>query len=131
MYGVVLWSDPQKRQAVVWCSDHGDLAYVQSRDCMDAEGDLPKAGTSCVIEFHNQNGLRVCKKLTPMTEEALPDLPNILHNEAKPHTADAPKGNPPLPRKTARPAASHKRVDTRSIPVNAANCDKAIIPKSG
>ncbi len=27
MYGVVLWSDPDARKAVIWCEDHGDLAF--------------------------------------------------------------------------------------------------------
>ncbi len=27
MLGVVLWSDSAARKAVIWCEDHGDLAY--------------------------------------------------------------------------------------------------------
>lgn len=27
MIGVVLWSDPQECKAVIWCEDHGDLAF--------------------------------------------------------------------------------------------------------
>ena len=27
MYGVVLWSDKDDSRAVIWCEDHGDLAY--------------------------------------------------------------------------------------------------------
>jgi cold shock CspA family protein len=27
MYGVVLWSDQADGKAVIWCEDHGDLAY--------------------------------------------------------------------------------------------------------
>lgn len=27
MYGVVLWSDQIKNRAVIWCEDHGDLAF--------------------------------------------------------------------------------------------------------
>lgn len=27
MYGVVLWSDNEERKAVIWCEDHGDLAF--------------------------------------------------------------------------------------------------------
>ncbi len=27
MLGVVLWSDKKERKAVLWCDDHGDLAY--------------------------------------------------------------------------------------------------------
>ena len=27
MFGVVLWSDTADRQAVIWCQDHGELAF--------------------------------------------------------------------------------------------------------
>jgi len=29
MYGVVLWSDTRENKAVIWCEDHGDLAYYR------------------------------------------------------------------------------------------------------
>lgn len=28
MFGVVLWSDPCVSKAVIWCEDHGDLAFL-------------------------------------------------------------------------------------------------------
>ncbi len=31
-YGVILWSDPAIRQAVIWCEDSGDLAYYEAPD---------------------------------------------------------------------------------------------------
>ncbi len=41
MFGVVLWHDEQKRKAVIWCEDHGDLAFCRntgptSQDGLDA-----------------------------------------------------------------------------------------------
>lgn len=30
MIGVILWSDPADNKAVIWCEDHGDLAYMSS-----------------------------------------------------------------------------------------------------
>ena len=27
MYGVVLWSESRSKRAVIWCEDHGDLAF--------------------------------------------------------------------------------------------------------
>lgn len=29
MYGVVLWSNTEEKKAVIWCEDHGDLAYYR------------------------------------------------------------------------------------------------------
>ena len=36
MYGVVLWSDKQDRNALIWCEDHGDLAYFRQDDALDS-----------------------------------------------------------------------------------------------
>ncbi|MBY5932854.1 hypothetical protein KUV51_07570 [Tateyamaria omphalii] len=33
MIGVILWSDPAKAKAVIWCEDHGDLAFLSADDC--------------------------------------------------------------------------------------------------
>lgn len=30
MYGVILWSDPDIGQAVIWCEDRGDLVFYQA-----------------------------------------------------------------------------------------------------
>lgn len=32
MFGVVLWSDEQEQKAVIWCEDHGDLAFYRNTD---------------------------------------------------------------------------------------------------
>ena len=32
MFGVVLWSDPADRKAVIWCEDQGDLAFYRHSD---------------------------------------------------------------------------------------------------
>ncbi|MEL6464435.1 MAG: hypothetical protein AAFQ58_05660 [Pseudomonadota bacterium] len=33
MIGVILWSDPAAEKAVIWCEDHGDLAFLSRDDC--------------------------------------------------------------------------------------------------
>lgn len=30
MYGVILWSDPDVGQAVIWCEEQGDLVYYEA-----------------------------------------------------------------------------------------------------
>lgn len=32
MFGVVLWTDTTGLRAVIWCEDHGDLAYYNGPD---------------------------------------------------------------------------------------------------
>lgn len=44
MFGVVLWSDQKDSKAVIWCEDHGDLAFcsasVDEQGCVLDTGDL-------------------------------------------------------------------------------------------
>ena len=48
MLGIVLWSSSDRRKAVVWCEDHGPLAYLTGSairhppDPWPAEGDVVK-----------------------------------------------------------------------------------------
>ena len=44
MIGVILWSSPAKEKAVIWCEDHGSLAYLQGRDNLAFACDWPDAG---------------------------------------------------------------------------------------
>ncbi|WP_299844628.1 hypothetical protein [uncultured Roseovarius sp.] len=39
MFGVVLWSDQVRNRAVIWCEDHGDLAFFNG----DSNGALDGA----------------------------------------------------------------------------------------
>ncbi len=44
MYGLVLWSDADAGKAVIWCEDHGDLAFYREpetgADILLGAGDL-------------------------------------------------------------------------------------------
>ena len=35
MFGVVLWCDALVSRAVIWCEDHGDLAYFRRADTVE------------------------------------------------------------------------------------------------
>lgn len=35
MFGVVLWCDALANKAVIWCEDHGDLAYFRQTDAVE------------------------------------------------------------------------------------------------
>lgn len=49
MLGVVLWSDPSERKAVIWCEDHGDLAYFSDSD--GAATEMPEIDAGDLVDF--------------------------------------------------------------------------------
>ena len=78
MYGLVLWSDPEHRQAVIWCEDHGDLAFFRADP--DRDNHALRAGDliSCVPE--RSGGLRLVRAFELVTAGHRPDLGEALRS---------------------------------------------------
>mgnify|MGYP005857319171 CR=1 FL=1 len=59
MLGVVVWSDGKQKSAVIWCEDHGDLAFVD-RDSGAAPSHPHLApGDLVAFDLSAQNGIRL------------------------------------------------------------------------
>ena len=75
MYGVVLWTDQRQNRAVIWCEDHGDLAFYRGAEGCDAAmtaGDL--------VEFDLRDGGDIRLADTPrlITQRSHPTLTTEL-----------------------------------------------------
>lgn len=71
MYGVVIWSDQSTNRAVIWCEDHGDLAYFKG-DVMGTEASAISPGD--LVEFD----------LTSSDERRLADAPRLIARKTHP-----------------------------------------------
>ena len=58
MYGVVLWADQTDNQAVVWCEDHGDLAYWHDNGSPHYDGPCLDAGDLIQFDLMQDRNLR-------------------------------------------------------------------------
>ena len=47
MLGVVIWSDESSKKAVIWCEDHGDLAFYKEQDA----DEVIMLGAGDLVEF--------------------------------------------------------------------------------
>ncbi len=63
MYGVVLWSDKEDRKAVIWCEDHGDLAFYSGRK--ESVFDGPQLDAGDFVQFQLNESLDVRVALDP------------------------------------------------------------------
>lgn len=118
MFGVVLWSDEQDEKAVIWCEDHGDLAFYSNTGSnlhvgLDA-GDWVQFDMT--MEHHQRfahNPRLVCEGVYPDLADALcatshltsqslaPPLPNAKSCES----SQRPRGSAQiLPFSQVRPA---------------------------
>ncbi len=81
MLGLVLWCDGTARRALIWCEDHGDLAWYDAGGEGAAAvpvraGDLVRVGVSAAP------GLRRAWALRIVARGAHAELPRLLSRDA-------------------------------------------------
>ncbi|MDQ7069427.1 MAG: hypothetical protein Q9M48_01535 [Rhodobacterales bacterium] len=97
MYGVVLWSDTDEQKAVIWCEDHGDLAFYNAKDDLSGDagedsvfdGVMMDAGDLVHFEISEKRHLRYVRNPRLISEDEYSTLAQGL-NHAAPETANAP-----------------------------------------
>lgn len=72
MFGVVLWSDVKDRKAVIWCEDHGDLAFYRQRQ--EDSGVGLDAGDWVQFDLTVERHLRFAHNPRLVAEGMVPDL---------------------------------------------------------
>ncbi|MFD1511243.1 hypothetical protein [Lacimonas salitolerans] len=74
MYGVVLWCSGDSRKAVIWCEDHGDLAYSQ-----DIDTDMVlEAGDLVRFRTEQTRRMRLARDVILVDHERYANLPERL-----------------------------------------------------
>ncbi|MFN3210188.1 MAG: hypothetical protein ACE369_14515 [Roseovarius sp.] len=115
MYGAVLWSDQCTNRALIWCSDHGDLAFFDGRT--DSPGVPPEfeAGDLVTFNVRDGRGMRQAFDVNVVSSEEYPCLAQDLRGMATDRTT--------APRTTAqahaqkivpfKPAGTHRNRSDR------------------
>ncbi|MGR3461185.1 MAG: hypothetical protein ACU0AX_08345 [Roseovarius sp.] len=85
MLGLVLWCDGTARRALIWCEDHGDLAWYDASGEGAAAvpvraGDLVRVGVHVGVDA--APGLRRAWGLRIVARGAHADLPQLLSRDA-------------------------------------------------
>ena len=77
MFGVILWSDPDREKAVIWCEDHGQLAFYNDHSAAT----LPYAyEVGDLVEFNVEelDDLRYASDLRLESQQQYPTLAAAL-----------------------------------------------------
>ena len=80
MIGVILWSSPAKEKAVIWCEDHGALAYLQGKENLVTATEWPEAGDLVELEYEVQAGLRHARFVSLVAGNRRSELPGLLRD---------------------------------------------------
>ena len=81
MIGVVLWSDAAQRKAVIWCEDHGDLAFY--REASDSTGMELDPGDLVQFDLTTERHLRFAHNPKLVSEGEHAPLPEELRAAAQ------------------------------------------------
>jgi hypothetical protein len=61
MIGVVLWADACDHKAVIWCEDHGNLAYYSAPEQTAHEGESLDAGDLIAFDMREERDCRMAR----------------------------------------------------------------------
>lgn len=118
MFGVVLWSDCATHKAVIWCEDHGELAYF---DAIEHPGTVELAlepGDLVRFELCQAGSMRLVRNPSLVAEQQFPTLASDLKGGA-PDGARAERAarDPaaPVPAARAQDRAAEKTATTAVI----------------
>ena len=74
MLGVVLWSHAADRKAVIWCEDHGDLAFYSGDEDETIEGFALDAGDLVRFEVTERKDVRHARNPRLVAQQQYPTL---------------------------------------------------------
>lgn len=93
MLGVVVWSKEAALSAVIWCEDHGDIAYLKGYCGLAEEPDYlsvdpapprwPAVGDLVTLEIVAVGAMRLVRNLAILEAEWGPALPASLKGAAR------------------------------------------------
>lgn len=100
MYGVVLWCDHVDGKAVIWCDDHGDLAYFNSAfDGQPVSGLQATMQAGDLVQFDLLQDGRVRRALQPrlVANQHCAGLADGLADRVRPRVPTKPQPRPAAP----------------------------------
>ena len=78
MYGVVLRSDPSCDRALIWCEDHGELAFFNGQPDRPDTLDTIEAGDLVQLEVESTKDFRLAKNVELVAADEYPQLADTL-----------------------------------------------------
>lgn len=84
MYGVVLWADECDSKAVIWCEDHGNLAYYSAGDQSLHHGVTLDAGDLIQFDLREDPDCRRARNLERVNAGYAPEIVKSLRSGTGP-----------------------------------------------
>ena len=117
MIGVVLWSDDREQKAVIWCEDHGNLAFFSNSSGGLMTGQRLDAGDVVQFDLEEERHHRVARNPRLLAENEFPTLAGDLvrQGHGAPGKCDRAPDAGTRGLVIAFPAASNETEDARKL----------------
>lgn len=100
MFGVVLWADESDRKAVIWCEDHGNLAYYSAPEQTLHGGESLDAGDLIQFDMREERDCRFARNPRRVDAGYAPSLARNLAVSQQRPAAGGPGNVVPFPGRT-------------------------------
>ncbi len=74
MYGAVLWADRSANRALIWCEDHGELAFFEGEPSGPTDASKFEEGDFVAFKIRDGRGMRLAFEVKMVTSEEYPRL---------------------------------------------------------
>lgn len=83
MFGVVIHVSSDRQRAIIWCEDHGPLAYARVGKKLRESQDGIAVGDCVRFSARTDGDFRIGRDVTPIALPQLSGLPEMLRTRAK------------------------------------------------
>ncbi|WP_057789568.1 hypothetical protein [Roseovarius atlanticus] len=119
MYGAVLWADRCTNRALIWCEDHGDLAFFEGEPANMSDASTFEEGDFVAFKIRDGRGMRLAFEVKVVTSDEYPRLARDLRGAASKDVA------------AASPAAPERKILPFVAPTGTRGRDAAISRNTG
>jgi len=74
MYGAVLWADRCSNRALIWCEDHGELAFFEGEPSDSTKASKFEEGDFVAFKIRDGRGMRLAFEVEVVATEEYPCL---------------------------------------------------------
>jgi len=78
MLGVVIWTDAAESKAIIWCEDHGDLAFIGQYPHAETMTESLDQGDLIQFDLTEHRNLRFAKNARKVAEHYCADLSAVI-----------------------------------------------------
>ncbi len=80
MLGVVIWTDVKESKAIIWCEDHGELAFLANQSKIELGAETFDQGDLIQFDLEEHRNLRLAQNPRKIEQHYCDDVKAMMHS---------------------------------------------------